>query len=173
MENGAHYYHLDSGGERTNLQLFALKEAKRTWDGLAKEVLEYGEDVENLKERCVLALANLGLSISQLLGQNNPAPEAWVPPPLEILRKFVRHHGLSSDLVVRFERFNYFYNGCRHFGKTTTGRGYKSVDELTFTVARECYEFGLEIWSIVIGVYGRQPDSDLEGFDIENVSEDW
>ncbi len=173
MDNGSLYYHLDSGGERTNLQLFALKEAKRTWHALAIEMQEYGEDVENLKERCVFALASLGLSIAQLLGQNNPTPEASVPAPLEIFRTFVRHHGLPDDLVVRFERFNYFYNGCRHFGKTTTGRGYRSVDELTFTVVRECYEFGLEIWSIVIGVFRSQRDSDLEDFNLENVCEGW
>lgn len=170
----AHYYHLDSGGEHTNLQLYSLKQAIRTWKELAAEVQKYGDEVENIRERCVFVLATLGLSISQLLGQNNPTPSGSVPSPLDLFRSFVQHHALSQDLVERFERFNYFYNGCRHFGKTTTGRGYRSVDELSFAVAQECYEFGLEVWSVVIEVFRGKRDSDLDEFDIEHIDEvDW
>jgi len=163
------YYHLDSSGEDTNLQLYSLKQAMRFWKELDGDVQQYGEDIEQLKERCVFVLATLGLSISQLLGQNNPLPGRRVPYPLELFRSFVEHHDLPSELITRFERFNYFYNGCRHFGLTTTGRGYDSVNELSFAVARECYEFGLHVWAVVIEVFRNELGSDLDDFDMETI----
>ena len=65
----AYYYHLDSTGEYTNVQLYSLRQAKRYWRKIQKDYQKYGEHTENLKERCVFVLATLGLSISQLLGR--------------------------------------------------------------------------------------------------------
>lgn len=165
----AHYYHIDSEGEDTNLQLHAYRHAKDLWEKLQKEYNEFGDETEQLKERCVLVLATLGLSISQLLGQNNPTPGKDVPYPIEIFGDFVEAHRLDPKLRCRFERFNYFYNGCRHFGRTTGSKGYERIDELTVAVAQECYQFGLEVWRTVIAVYRAEEGSDLNELSEEDL----
>lgn len=90
-----------------------------------------------------------------------------VPFPITIFNQFVDAHGLDAELKTRFEKFNGFYNGCRHFGKTTGDKGYQRIDDLTFSVARECYEFGLEVWRTVIEVYRRKGDISLDDFEEE------
>ena len=165
----AHYYHLDSNGEDTNLQLYSLKQAMKYWEELERDVMNYGDDVLDVRERCVFVLASLGLSISQLLGQNNPRPSNYVPHPNVLVRAFVEKHGLDPELKTKFERFNYFYNGCRHFGLTTSRRGYDRVDQLTLAVAKECYAFGLELWQAVISVFRQDPKSDLDELDLQTL----
>jgi len=165
----AHYYYLTSEGEDTNLQLYSFRQAKRHWRELCDEYERFGEDAENLTERCVFVLATLGLSISQLLGQNNPNVQKDVPYPIGVFSDFVDAHGLDPSLKNEFKRFNYFYNGCRHFGRTTSGKGYRGIDELTFQTAKECYEFGLKVWRTVIRVYDREEEADLEEFIEEHL----
>src|SRR5690606_23891972 len=58
----AHYYHLDSSGEHTNLQLYSLKQAMRYWEELQDDLKEFGDETENIRERCVFILSSLGLS---------------------------------------------------------------------------------------------------------------
>ena len=169
----AHYYHLDSTGEHTNLQLYCLKQAKKYWEELQSECAEYAEETQALRERCVFVLATLGLSISQLLGQNNPALQNEVPYPIDIFNQFVDAHGLDPNLKVRFRRFNYFYNGCRHFGRTTGTHGYDRVDQLSYPVARECYEFGLEVWQTVVRVFRKEPGADLEELNLSDLDIDY
>ena len=167
------YFHLDTAavnGEDTNLQLYSLRKARRNWAKLVRDYAEYGDDTDYLRERCVFVLATLGLSISQLLGQNDPSVGADVRYPIQIFNAFVDAHGLDADLKRQFERFNYFYNGCRHFGKTTTGKGYKRIEEVTFPVARECYEFGLTVWRTVIGVYRDEVGNELDDLDVDELT---
>ena len=165
----AYYYHLDSSGEDTNLQLYSFRQAKKYWRGLEKDYAEYGEFTENFKERIVFILANLGLSISQLLGQNIPTPGEKVPYPITIFNEFIDHHGLDINLKEEFAQFNYFYNGCRHFGKTTGGEGYQKIDQMTYQVAKDCYEFGIKVWRIVINVYRQEKGTDLEEFNLDKI----
>ena len=165
-----YYYYLDSeppSNEQTNLQLYALREARKHWEDLRNDYEEAGESTDKLKERCVFVLANLGLSISQLLGQNEPTVGADVRYPRDIFHAFVDTHGLDPQLKTEFDEFNYFYNGCRHFGKTTGGKGYDRIDQLTFSVAKECYEFGLKVWRTVIGVYREEEENELEEFEMD------
>jgi hypothetical protein len=136
------------------------------WEDLQDVLSKHGEDVLDVRERCVFILSNLGLSISQLLGQNNPNPSTRVPYPLELVGAFIDEHGLDQKLKTDFERFNYFYNGCRHFGLTTDGSGYNRIDQLTLPVAEECYGRGLDIWQAVISVFRQDPKSDLAEFDL-------
>ena len=163
------YYHLDTSGEDTNLQLYSLKQAMTYWEQLERDLEQHGEDAPNVRERCVFVLSNLGVSISQLLGQNNPNPSGCVPYPRDLVAAFVDKHELEPEIKTKFDRFNYFYNGCRHFGLTTTGKGYDRIDQLTIAVARECYEFGLELWRTVISVFREDPESDLDEFDPEYI----
>lgn len=167
----AYYYYLTTGGEDTNLQLYSFRQAKNYWNELCEEYTQSGENTVDLRERCVFVLATLGLSISQLLGQNNPTVQNKVPYPIDVFFDFVDAHGLEPGLKDEFKRFNYFCNGCRHFGRTTSGRGYQPVNELTFQVAKECYEFGLKVWRTIIRVYDSEEESDLAEF-IEDELED-
>jgi hypothetical protein len=167
-----HYYHLDSSGEHTNLQLYSLRQARKYWAELQADYVADREETERLKERCVFILATLGLSISQLLGQNNPSAGKDVPRPIRIFNCFVAAHHLDKKLKKRFKQFNYFYNGCRHFGLTTKGAGYDTIDQLTYDKARECFDFGMEVWRTVVGVYRRQEDSHLDEFDVDDLPED-
>ncbi|MAS92652.1 MAG: hypothetical protein CMO55_05590 [Verrucomicrobiales bacterium] len=166
------YYHLSTSGEDTNLQLYSYREAKRGWDSLYREYEKYGDEADDLKERCVFVLATLGLSISQLLGQNNPDVGERVPYPRNIFFNLVDTHQLDPRLKEKYNRFNYFYNGCRHFGVTLNDSAHNKIDELTFKVASECFEFGLEIWRIVINIYAADPENDLsELFTFDTLSD--
>lgn len=169
----AHYYHLDSSGEETNLQLYSLRQAKKYWKELNTDYMEFGEDTVLLKERLVFILSSIGLSISQLLGQNDPILTDANRYPIQIFNAFVDEHELDQELKTKFEKFNYFYNGCRHFRKTISGSEYTKIDQITFEVAKDCFSFGLEVWKTVIGVYRNEQDSDLEEFDLNNIDEDY
>jgi hypothetical protein len=150
--------------------LYSLKQTIKYWECLKHDLKEYGnKDTLNVTERCVFILGNLGLSISQLLGQNNPKPTRDVPSPQKIFSAFVDEHGLDLELKSRFDRFNYFYNGCRHFGLTKSGKGYYKIDQLTLPVMQECYEFGLELWKIVISVFQKDPENDLDEFRLAHL----
>jgi hypothetical protein len=83
-----HYYFIDSNGEDTNLQLYSLKQAKLYWADLERDLAE-SEEVEHFHERCVFVICTMGLSVSQLLGQNNPQPNERVPPPSTIFNSLV------------------------------------------------------------------------------------
>ena len=167
-----HYYYLTSEGEDTNLQLHSFRQAKHYWRELRRDYAELAEDTEDLKERCVFVLATLGLSISQLLGQNYANLQKTVPYPIDLFTEFVDTHGLDPALKDEFETFNYFYNGCRHFGRTTSGKGHHRVNELTFSVAKNCFEFGLKVWRTVVQVYQQDGESDLEEFVDEELVND-
>jgi hypothetical protein len=68
-----YYCHLHSTGSfpHTNLQLYSLRKAAEDWNALVDEIMARGEDgVHDLKERQSFIVNCLGLSLSQLLGQN-------------------------------------------------------------------------------------------------------
>lgn len=93
------YFHLDTAGvdgEDTNLQIYSLRKAKRDWAELVRDYAKYGDETDNLRERCVFVLATLGLSISQLLGQNDPDVGADVRHPIQIFDAFVEGNGVTS-----------------------------------------------------------------------------
>ena len=163
------YYWLDTGGENTNLQLFSLKQAKKYWEEIQADYENYGEFIPELKERSVFVLASLGLSISQLLGQVNPNLSERVPSPGKIFNDFVDTNNIDPSLKKQFEEFVFYYDGCRHFGKTSGNISYKKIDQLTFQKAKECYEFGLKIWKIVIDVFRSEPSNELDELDLDNL----
>jgi hypothetical protein len=167
-----YYYRLTTEGEDTNLQLYSFQQAKRYWSELRNDYAKFGENTDDLKERCVFVLATLGLSISQLLGQNNPAVKKDAPYPIDLFFEFVDVHGLDLRLKDEFKRFNYFYNGCRHFGRTTSGKGYQRINELTFQMAKEWYEFGLKVWRTIIRVYDQEEESKLGEFVDEELEDE-
>jgi hypothetical protein len=90
------YYSLDSTGEHTNLQLYALRHARRLWEELMIDYARDRETTENLHERCVLIVATLGLSIAQLLGQNATSVGSRVQMPVQIFSDFVDVHKMCE-----------------------------------------------------------------------------
>ena len=73
-----YFCHLDSSGdlEHTNLQLYSLMKAADAWNELLNGVTDTGlNGVNYLRERLTFIVSCLGLSLSQLMGQNCPSPE--------------------------------------------------------------------------------------------------
>jgi hypothetical protein len=94
------YYFIDSSGEDTNLQLYSLKQAKLQWASLEQDLVESADQVEHFHDRCVFIICTMGLSVYQLLGQNNPQPSERVPSPTNIFAALVDHHSLDAGLSL-------------------------------------------------------------------------
>lgn len=167
------YYVLDSGGAFTNLQLYSLKEALRCWFDLRLDYEHEGDHTSQLKERCVFAVAALGLSLSQLLGQNDPFPEPnSVRFPRQSFRSLATIHNFDKTLVSDFERFLDVYNRCRHFGITVSGNAHRAIDDLTIERTEELFEIGERVWLAVIRASGRERGNRLRDFSFEAVLEE-
>jgi hypothetical protein len=162
------YYYRDSSGEDTNLQLYSLKQAKLQWADLEGD-LEQGNTSELIHEKCVFLICTMGLSVSQLLGQNNPAPEDHVPSPSKLFSAFVDYYSLDQGLKVQFKKFIEVYDHCRHFGLTNQGRRHYEVSQVTPETARDHYLFGLSVWELVIEVFRKDPRNHLRDLDLSTV----
>src|SRR5690606_14820625 len=159
------FYVRESGGYFTNLQMYAYRAARQAWDDLNAEYARHGAHTEQLREKCVLAVATLGLSISQLLGQNNPNPRASdVPSPQVLFKDFVSEHKLDARLIPRFNRFVDYYDAIRHFGVSDDDSKYALILQLDYETTRECFDTGIEIWRQVVQAYSRTPGSRLDDF---------
>ena len=162
------FYFIDSSGEDTNLQLYSLKQAKLYWAAIQRDLLD-GDEVAYFRERCVFIICTIGLSVSQLLGQNNPSPRNVVPSPEQIFNRLVDIHNLDPALKVKFKRFITTYNYCRHFGLTDDGSRHWQVSQVTLDETREIYEIGLLFWEIVIDIYKRNPWNELDDLNLEEI----
>lgn len=167
----AHYYYVTTDGPDTNLQLYSLRQAHRYWSRLTADVAE-GSYVEDFQERCVFVVCTIGLSISQLLGQNNPAPTARVPPPSEIFESLVQKHNLDAALLPRFTEFIHAYDHCRHFGITDDHRRHHDVDRITLDRTKALYEFGLLVWKLVIEAYKHDTSNELDELDLDALEDE-
>ncbi len=163
-----HYYFIDSNGENTNLQLYTLKQAKLYWANLERDLSE-NREVDYLHERCVFIICTIGLSVSQLLGQNNPEPSNQVPSPPIIFNSLVDKHGLDQSLKKKFQDFIKAYDHCRHFGLTIDGDRHLEVFKLSLENTRSIYDFGLFVWNIVIDAFRRDADSELNDLDLQRI----
>lgn len=161
------YYHLTSDGLDTNLQLYSLRQAYLYWTKLKSDAATGPDFVEDFHERCVFVVCTMGLSVSQLLGQNVPQPTGRVPLPAQIFQSIVRKHGLDSSLPGRFIKFIDRYDQCRHFGLTADGSRHYEVSQVEFEATKEHFEFGLEVWRHMINVYRADRQNDLEQLDLE------
>lgn len=162
------YYFIDSSGEDTNLQLYSLKQAKLHWAALEGDLAQ-GDEVEYFHERCVFIICTIGLSVSQLLGQNNPAPGSRVPSPFKIFESLVEGRQLDPALKNQFQDFIDAYDYCRHFGLTSDGNRHWQVSQVTLDRTRKLYKFGLLVWEIVIAIYQSDPKNELDDLDFAEV----
>lgn len=171
---GTYYYRRESGGAFTNLQMYSRRVARRMWRRLEADYARDGENTDNLKERCAFILSAMGLSVSQLLGQNNPTepndPER-LPQPLGVLKALEAEYGLDSQLVADFERFVGFYDAIRHFGVTPGGSKHRKLDDLSFAVAREGFNTCEHVWRAVLRIHQREFGADLDDLDFDFDSE--
>jgi hypothetical protein len=143
------YYYRTSPGTGTNLQLYSLRQAWRCWQDLNSKKDQLGEG--KIRERCVLTVVLLGLSLSQLLGQNTPLTSESIPPPRKLLPVFLDQTAISdtqkNSLICRFGKFMNVYNDCRHFGPPK----YEELDKLDLKATESFVNLTIEIWNIVIG----------------------
>jgi hypothetical protein len=133
-----YYYFLDSGGPYTNLQLFSLQRAADDWNKLADMIAKDEFEVDYPKERLVFILSSLGLSLSQLLGQNCPSPEKEkMDQPDVLFRKLLKRASIDRTKRQRLEKafgqFLIFYAAVRHFGGNKDNRHYRTIDALTLS----------------------------------------
>jgi len=162
------YYFIDSNGPDTNLQLYSLQQAMLYWSALEKE-LESKSQVEHFHERCVFIICTMGLSVSQLLGQNVLEPSGKVPSPSKIFESLIDKHNLDSSLKNQFKDFIDTYDHCRHFGLTNNGSRHWEVSQITWEKTQNVYKFGLAVWEAVISIYRKDSETELEDLDLDEI----
>lgn len=170
------YYRLDSSGDETNLQVYSLHQAARYWNELLEDIDEVGtdEEVADLKERLVFILNCLGLSLSQLLGQNWPCStkDALDNPGTllgSILKSADIDHATRKRLNKRFQEFLDYYGAIRHFGRNRDAQIYMKVDDITFTKVRFFRDLSVEIWDTILDIFKRDDQNDLD--DIGSITD--
>jgi hypothetical protein len=170
---GKYYLH-DSDGAHTNLQLYSLKKALECWEEIQDLVQDGKPDGSpQLRERCAFALAAMGLSVSQLLGQNvRDLKEDWVDSPEKVFEALAGHHEFHSGLVEDCKRFFTAYKDVRHFGRTVSGNRHRAIDDLSLEETRQHMETGRAVWMAVIAAHGKEPKSDLVAFSFDSVTDD-
>ncbi len=163
-----YYCHLDSSlnFEDTNLQLYSLKKAADEWNELINKINEVGiENVDFLKERLTFITSCLGLSLSQLIGQNSTSlNKDWTEPPSKLFPILIKGIDVKDVTKAKLEKvfanFLIYYNAIRHFGESK----YKSVDELTLSKL-DCFRsMTIEIWDLVISTYRLKKENEIDEF---------
>ncbi len=161
------YYRLDSSGDETNLQVYSLQQAASYWNDLLEERSKLDEDqIPDHKERLVFIINCLGLSLSQLLGQNWPSPNKNnIDNPGTLLGSILKNSKI--DRIVRthlnkgFQEFLEYYGSIRHFGLNRDQKNYKKVDNITF--AKVCFfrNICIEIWDTILNIFKQIKENDL------------
>lgn len=165
----SYYAHLDSNEILcTNLQLYSLQKAADDWNKLVDLIADHGIDpFDHPTERLVFILSCLGLSLSQLLGQNCPSPDKDKMDPLGVLlSNILKQAGIDRTSQHRlnsiFAEFLSYYGAVRHFGKNKNRQNYCRVDELTPRILDRFRRMTIEIWDIVIAMYREDPKNDID-----------
>lgn len=163
-----YYCHLDSSFnfDDTNLQLYSLKKAADEWNELIETINKVGiKNVDFMKERLTFITSCLGLSLSQLIGQNSPTQNKdWMGPPKKLFPRLLIEIDVDDEtkekLKKEFVDFLDYYDAIRHFGEVK----YKSVDELTLAKL-DCFRsMTIEIWDLFISKYRQDKESDIDEF---------
>lgn len=166
------YLHLDSNSkpEHTNLQLYSLQKAANDWNELVDLIANHGIDhVDHPRERLVFILSSLGLSLSQLLGQNCPSPDKEkMDKPGVLLGKILIRARVDRTKRCRlnkiFSDFLLYYGAVRHFGENKNKKNYYLVDQLTPRILDQFRRMTIEIWDIIIQMYRNDPKNNIDDF---------
>lgn len=163
------YYVRESWGIGTNLQLHSLRLAWKLWIDLQSKKDSLSKS--RIRERCVVIVDILGLSLSQLLGQNVAIPSKRVPPPKELLSSFLNQTSLpnqqKNSVIKRFNQFLDFYDDCRHFGAPKHVR----IDRLSFQDTEAFLNLAIEIWDLVINHFRAGRKGSLQFKSIREILE--
>lgn len=155
MGEAKYYCYLESYGAYTNLQLYSLKKAYEEWDALSESYRQCGDNTQNLKEKLVFVLSCLGLSLSQLLGQNAVIMKQKLDRPDALLSVFLNESNCGRDkkrlLNRKFDNFIEYYDACRHFGRVEGDKQWEKIDSLNFDLVESFMQTALDIWNAVIG----------------------
>ncbi|MFA5181962.1 MAG: hypothetical protein WC405_11615 [Syntrophales bacterium] len=171
-----YYCHLSSPTSigDTNLQLYSLEKAAECWNDLVEVIRNNGKDeVDHYTERLAFIISTLGLSLSQLIGQNCPSPEKEkMDQPGEMFSSLVNR--ACTDRTTRrrlnstFRDLLTYYAAIRHFGKNKNNTNYHTVDRLTLEKLNRFLHMTIEIWDLVIAMYRH--DENFLG-ELSSVSE--
>lgn len=167
-----YFCHLDSSGnlEHTNLQLYSLKKAAEAWNELLDAVKNVGlKDVDHLSERLAFILSCLGLSLSQLLGQNCPSPEKdKIDQPGELLSRILKKPSVDRTtkrlLNSTFQNFLEYYGAIRHFGRNIDDKNYEIVQRLNINELNRFRKMTIQIWDLVISIYRQNKENDIDDY---------
>jgi hypothetical protein len=169
-EETKYYCYLESWGASTNLQLYSLYKAYEEWHRFSSDYKCAGEDTEHLKERLVFVVSCLGLSLSQLLGQNAVKIKKKIDRPDALLAAFLNESRYSKNkkklLNKKFKEFIQYYDACRHFGKAGDNKVWKQLDSLNYTMVEKFIHTTLDIWNAVIKHHRSEY---IEGDDIKDI----
>lgn len=151
-----YYCYRESWGSKTNLQLWSLLKAWEQYRELQTLHDELGES--RLRERCVVILDLLGLSLSQLLGQNTEIDSDRVPSLfglLDDLRRNLQSPSRAESQLSKYAReFVKDYDSCRHFGKKKHAR----IDKIDLEKITQYVEFTLWVWQIICSQVDGDPE---------------
>lgn len=160
----------------TNLQLYSLQQAAEAWNDLLNSIAwrEGVDRVDHLKERLVFILSCLGLSLTQLLGQNVPSPDKnKMGPPGNLLGNILACSHVDQKtrhyLNGTFQDFLRYYGSLRHFGKNRNEQHYRTIDKLTIQELDRFRRMTIEIWDVVIAIFKDDDENDL--YEIRSVAE--
>jgi hypothetical protein len=154
----------------TNLQLYSLQEAAKGWNELVKEVTTRGNaGVDNLTGKAAFVLSCLGLSLSQLLGQNSPSSDNdKIDEPNDLLNSILVRGDVDRSTRRRlnreFQEFLPYYDTVRHFGKNRDEKKYRTIEKLTMQELDRFRRMTIEIWDVIIGIYQKDNQDDFKGF---------
>jgi hypothetical protein len=162
------YYYRQSWGVGTNLQLHSLRQAWRLWGDLRKRPGLLNPS--RITEHCVVIIDLLGLSISQLLGQNFSHSLKGKIPSLENLWKSLLgvvslQKDKKKSINHRFLEFLAFYDDCRHFGAVK----HDKIDTLTIEATAEYVELALDIWDAVCAHFRTTDKATLDFNSVRNI----
>lgn len=166
------FCYLDSSGDidHTNLQLYSLRQAARCWNELAEELSAYGEEgVEQIKERLVFIVNCLGLSLSQLLGQNwSSKDQKKMDEPGNLLSNILNSSHVKKVDKARlnkgFQDIFRVYGAIRHFGEVKDDENYRIVHELNLSVLKRYKRITVDLWDIVIAIQRSHDLNEIEDF---------
>lgn len=173
MAEETYYCYLDSDSiSSTNLQLYSLGKANKEWLDLSKDYKNGGVNPNKLKERLVFVVSCIGLSLSQLLGQNAVLIKKKIDTPEKLLSAFLNESIYDEDrkrsLNKAFHEFIEYYDACRHFGRVEEDKKRKKIDLLTYDKTKDFMTVALNIWNAIIG-HHRTGHIDAEN--IEDILE--
>ena len=170
---GLYCYQDSALGYATNLQLYSLRQAYRNWKYLHenKEHLSNGK----IREICAFITATLGISLSQLLGQNLPGPHTikGLPTPkklfAKVMQSYVKDTNKYQNLETRFSELIDYYDASRHFGLDKDKKQHSKIDDITIDKADEFLNTALEVWDYIILTKKNEKNNEL--YEYNNIKE--